>query len=284
MKSALCVPLDNPAQSYGRRTYLFFVGSTKSALEHYGAQYKTGKAKADLEKMMGVEMPSEIDFSAYKASKRGEPIAETKSNESASDHDTLAKDNPQDSFEEVNLENGNTVDDATKLLNERTKGRKYGWSPRVTPCCVRLPGRWSQQWSILPAYCEDSVQMSTDVEREDKDEVLSSKAKPAASDPAVSIHQMKGALHGFTVRHICRRDMLRRKSEQLKGMPVLEVRTPTMKKIVLPFKQRLKPGNGNFCTIIHAIPRMIARINKSAHAALNATSAATNLEKLSMSE
>ena len=35
--------------------------------------------------------------------------------------------------------------------NERTKDRKYGWSPKGKPCRVRTPGRRSKRWSILPA-------------------------------------------------------------------------------------------------------------------------------------
>ena len=35
--------------------------------------------------------------------------------------------------------------------NERTKDRKYGWSPKGMPCRVRLPGKRSKRWSILPA-------------------------------------------------------------------------------------------------------------------------------------
>lgn len=35
--------------------------------------------------------------------------------------------------------------------NERTSDRKFGWSPRGTPCRVRTPMRRSTRWSILPA-------------------------------------------------------------------------------------------------------------------------------------
>jgi transposase len=35
--------------------------------------------------------------------------------------------------------------------NERTCESKYGWSAKGTPCRVRLPGRRSKRWSILPA-------------------------------------------------------------------------------------------------------------------------------------
>jgi len=35
--------------------------------------------------------------------------------------------------------------------NERTRDRKYGWSPKGMPCRVKLPGRRSKRWSILPA-------------------------------------------------------------------------------------------------------------------------------------
>ena len=34
--------------------------------------------------------------------------------------------------------------------NKRTKDCRYGWSPRGMPCRVRLPGRRSSRWSILP--------------------------------------------------------------------------------------------------------------------------------------
>ena len=35
--------------------------------------------------------------------------------------------------------------------NERTKDRRYGWSPKGMPCRVKLHGRKSHRWSILPA-------------------------------------------------------------------------------------------------------------------------------------
>ena len=35
--------------------------------------------------------------------------------------------------------------------NERTKDRKYGWSPKGMPCRVRLLSKRSKRWSILPA-------------------------------------------------------------------------------------------------------------------------------------
>ncbi len=35
--------------------------------------------------------------------------------------------------------------------NERTMNRRMGWSPRGFPCKVRMPGRHSVRWSILPA-------------------------------------------------------------------------------------------------------------------------------------
>ena len=37
------------------------------------------------------------------------------------------------------------------VANERTRDRKYGWSPKGMPCRVKLPGRRSKRWSILPA-------------------------------------------------------------------------------------------------------------------------------------
>jgi transposase len=39
--------------------------------------------------------------------------------------------------------------------NERTKDRKYGWSPRGQPCRVRESQRRSTRWSILPALTCD---------------------------------------------------------------------------------------------------------------------------------
>ena len=35
--------------------------------------------------------------------------------------------------------------------DERTKDRKWGWSLKGLPCRVRLPGKRSTRWSILPA-------------------------------------------------------------------------------------------------------------------------------------
>ena len=39
--------------------------------------------------------------------------------------------------------------------NERTRDRKFGWSPRGQPCRVRLSGRRTTRWSILPALATD---------------------------------------------------------------------------------------------------------------------------------
>jgi len=39
--------------------------------------------------------------------------------------------------------------------NERTRDRKFGWSPQGVPCRVRLPGRRTERWSILPALTVD---------------------------------------------------------------------------------------------------------------------------------
>lgn len=39
--------------------------------------------------------------------------------------------------------------------NERTRDRKFGWSLRGVPCRVRLPGRRTERWSILPALTVD---------------------------------------------------------------------------------------------------------------------------------
>ncbi len=44
--------------------------------------------------------------------------------------------------------------------NERTKDRKYGWSPVGVPTVITEPLRRSKRWSILPAYTVDGY-MST---------------------------------------------------------------------------------------------------------------------------
>jgi transposase len=36
-------------------------------------------------------------------------------------------------------------------VNERIKDRRYGWSPKGMPCRVKLSGKKSKRWSILPA-------------------------------------------------------------------------------------------------------------------------------------
>ena len=35
------------------------------------------------------------------------------------------------------------------VVNERTKDRKYSWSPKGMPCRVHLLSKWSKRWSIL---------------------------------------------------------------------------------------------------------------------------------------
>ena len=58
-----------------KSTYSSSAPTKSSFLEGYGS----GKAKADFEKAMGVELPPAIDFNVYKALKQGNTLLEPKS-------------------------------------------------------------------------------------------------------------------------------------------------------------------------------------------------------------
>jgi len=80
--------------------------------------YESGKAKGDLEKAIGVELPPAIDFKVYKALKQGKPLLEPKSIGLAKDPDIFRDNNPYDS-PEVDLGYANVAQyDGMKLLRD----------------------------------------------------------------------------------------------------------------------------------------------------------------------
>jgi hypothetical protein len=98
-----------------KSTYSSSAPTKSSFLEGYGS----GKAKADLENAMGVELPPAVDFSVYKALKQGNTLPEPKSMGLAKNPDILRNSNPHDSLKEVDLGYANVAqDDAMKLLRE----------------------------------------------------------------------------------------------------------------------------------------------------------------------
>ena len=81
--------------------------------------YESGKAKADLENAMGVELPPAVDFSAYKTQKQGNTLQEPKSMSLAKNPDRFRNSSPHDSLKEVDLGYADVgQDDAKKLLRD----------------------------------------------------------------------------------------------------------------------------------------------------------------------
>lgn len=95
--------------------------TTSSFLENYTSE----KAKFDLEKVIGAEVPPAIDFSAYKDAKKDtkgdNALSDSKRNKLATKPVTFRTNYSEGSFVELDLEHDNTVrDDTVKLLNEYT--------------------------------------------------------------------------------------------------------------------------------------------------------------------
>lgn len=97
-----------------KSTYSSSAPTKPSFLESYAS----GKAKADLENAMGVELPPAIDFSAYKTPEQGKNLLARESIGLVT-NTGIRNSEPHDYSKEVELDDANVAqDDAKKLLRD----------------------------------------------------------------------------------------------------------------------------------------------------------------------